>query len=133
MLKIIKFFIIIGLILPNQSFSKDFAPWQKDVKVGDGLVSNTRKHPKTKKRRSHHIINSLQGGGFFMLRFFQYFISPQDGPNCRHVPVCSTYAIHAIKQHGALWGCFLTGDRLLRCNTFYPPEKRDVPRKLFEK
>ena len=36
--------------------------------------------------------------------FYRYFISPLIGPRCRFYPSCSTYAVEAIKIHGAIKG-----------------------------
>ncbi len=130
MTKIPAILLLAIILFPGKALPKEFSPWYSDVKVGDQLIAS---RPKKKLLKKYDTINGVQGGGFFMIRFFQYFISPQDGPNCRHVPVCSVYAIHAIGEYGALWGSLLTGDRLLRCNTFYPPERRDIPGKLFGK
>lgn len=109
--------------------SASFIPWQRNVLVGDELLSSVARKGKSQ----FHVTNGVQGGAFFMLRFFQIVISPQDGPNCRHVPVCSVYCKHALQKHGALLGSLLAGDRLLRCNPFYPPEKKDVPDRIFSK
>jgi hypothetical protein len=78
------------------------------------------------------VYNGPQGGAFFLIRFFQIVISPQDGPNCRHIPTCSAYGKDAVLKHGAFWGAILAGDRLLRCNPFYPPSKDPVPEKLIK-
>jgi hypothetical protein len=78
------------------------------------------------------VYNGPQGGAFFLIRFFQIVISPQDGPNCRHIPTCSAYGKTAVLKHGAFWGAILAGDRLLRCNPFYPPSKDPVPEKLIK-
>jgi len=37
-----------------------------------------------------------------------------------------------VLKHGAFWGAILAGDRLLRCNPFYPPSKDPVPEKLLK-
>ena len=104
----------------------DFAPWNSDIKSGD-LLYNT--HTEIKKKSS--VINGAQGGAFFLVRFFQIVISPQDGPNCRHIPTCSAYGREAVVKHGAFLGSILAGERVLRCNPFYPPEKDPVPERVF--
>ena len=105
----------------------EFSPWNSNVYSGDKLISGEdHKSP-------GGVYNGAQGGAFFLLRFFQVFISPQDGDNCRHVPTCSAYGKHAVLKHGAFLGSILAGDRLLRCNPFYPPSKDPVPEKPFEK
>lgn len=53
---------------------------------------------------------------FFIIRSYQYIISPLLGPRCRFYPSCSDYAIDAIKQHGFLRGSCLSLWRLLRCH-----------------
>lgn len=50
------------------------------------------------------------------VRFYQYFISPLTGPNCRYAPTCSEYAVEALEKHGALKGTWLTLRRLSRCH-----------------
>jgi putative membrane protein insertion efficiency factor len=103
----------------------EFHPWNSNIRTGDEL------YKKDIKTRSNHVLNGAQGGAYSMIRFFQIVISPQDGPNCRHSPTCSAYARIAVEKHGALLGSFLAGDRLLRCNPFYPPEKDPVPNEVF--
>ena len=67
-----------------------------------------------------------------MIRGFQKFISPQDGPNCRFKPTCSEYGKIAVLKYGALVGAFLAGDRLLRCNPYNAPGDDPVPESLFK-
>ena len=52
------------------------------------------------------------------IRWYQRFISPLLGHNCRLVPTCSQYAIQALQVHGALKGTLLSVWRILRCNPF---------------
>ncbi|MCG7499289.1 membrane protein insertion efficiency factor YidD [Vibrio sp. Of7-15] len=51
-----------------------------------------------------------------LVRFYKLAISPLLGPRCRYTPTCSTYAIEAIKMHGTIKGCWLSGKRLLKCH-----------------
>ncbi len=51
-----------------------------------------------------------------LIRFYQWFISPLLGPNCRFHPTCSTYSLEAIEQHGALRGSWLGARRICRCH-----------------
>jgi len=37
-------------------------------------------------------------------------------PRCRYIPSCSTYALEAVEQHGALRGVWLAARRLVRCH-----------------
>ncbi|MBO5852388.1 MAG: membrane protein insertion efficiency factor YidD [Clostridia bacterium] len=51
-----------------------------------------------------------------LVRFYQKNISRLKVPCCRFYPVCSNYAIEALKTHGALKGSVLAFYRILRCN-----------------
>jgi uncharacterized protein len=106
----------------------EFAPWNSNIKTGDALYPLHNENVKKEK-----LYNGAQCGAFFLVRFFQVVISPQDGPNCRHIPTCSAYAKRAVIKHGALAGSIMAGERLLRCNPFYPPERDPVPEKVFGK
>jgi putative membrane protein insertion efficiency factor len=50
------------------------------------------------------------------LRLYRFFISPLYGQVCRYHPSCSTYALQAVTEHGAIRGSWLAGRRLLRCH-----------------
>lgn len=52
------------------------------------------------------------------IRFYQRRISPLLPASCRYYPTCSSYAIEAIRIHGALKGTALALWRILRCNPF---------------
>ena len=43
------------------------------------------------------------------------YLSAQMGGTCRFEPSCSTYAIEAVERFGTLRGCWLTLQRLGRC------------------
>ncbi|QTR45698.1 membrane protein insertion efficiency factor YidD [Thiothrix litoralis] len=51
-----------------------------------------------------------------IIRFYQLFLSPMLGSNCRFYPTCSHYAKEAIETHGALKGSWLAIRRIGRCN-----------------
>ncbi|AWD32815.1 Putative membrane protein insertion efficiency factor [Candidatus Kinetoplastibacterium sorsogonicusi] len=53
-----------------------------------------------------------------IIKTYQYIISPLIGQNCRFIPSCSNYAIDSIKNHGILYGIFLTIIRILKCNPY---------------
>ena len=116
--------IFFAVLIPN--LSAEFIPWQKKVKVAD---ENREVCEYCREKRSS-VLNGFQGGAFLLVRFFQVVISPQDGPNCRHNPVCSVYARIAVEKHGALTGSLLAGDRLLRCNPFYYLDDDPVPEEV---
>ncbi len=123
-----KIYVIIIVFMMNSGFCAEFGPWKAGVMTGDDLLQYRHR---SVKNNVLPVYNGVQGGAFFLIRFFQKVISPQDGPNCRHEPVCSVYGVEAVIKHGALAGSFLAGDRLLRCNPFYAPSKDPVPEKIF--
>jgi putative membrane protein insertion efficiency factor len=51
-----------------------------------------------------------------LIRFYQWVISPLFPGSCRFLPTCSTYALEAIDNHGALRGAWLGLRRISRCN-----------------
>ncbi len=53
-----------------------------------------------------------------LLRFYQYFISPLLGNNCRFHPTCSEYAKEAISMHGSIKGLWFTFTRIIKCQPF---------------
>ena len=66
------------------------------------------------------------------IRVYQYTLSPMLGQRCKYYPSCSSYAIDALREHGAVRGTGLAAWRLLRCNPFsnggydpVPPRHRD--------
>lgn len=56
----------------------------------------------------------------FLIRIYQYFISPLKGPSCRFIPSCSQYTYEAIQTHGPLKGGLMGLWRLARCHPFHP-------------
>ncbi len=118
---------VVILSVQSVNLHAGFVPWQKKVNVADenmGIYSRSG-------NRDGSVLNGFQGGAYLLVRFFQLVISPQDGPNCRHTPVCSSYARGAVEKHGAFIGSLLAGDRLLRCNPFYYLDKDPVPEEVF--
>jgi putative membrane protein insertion efficiency factor len=57
-------------------------------------------------------------------------ISPFLGARCRFEPSCSSYALEALRVHGAIHGGALVGWRLLRCQPFGTPGYDPVPEKV---
>lgn len=58
----------------------------------------------------------LSKGITFVIKLYQYWISPLLGPRCRFYPSCSSYTIEAIQQHGLLKGFYLSFKRILHCH-----------------
>ena len=55
----------------------------------------------------------------FLLRCYQYGISPLLGPHCRFYPACSSYSIEAIEKQGAARGLWLSVKRVARCHPWH--------------
>jgi putative membrane protein insertion efficiency factor len=51
----------------------------------------------------------------FIIKLYQYAISPFLGSNCRFMPTCSAYTIEAIQNFGIVKGIWLGMKRVLRC------------------
>jgi putative membrane protein insertion efficiency factor len=62
-----------------------------------------------------------------LVRGYRYLLSPLLGSNCRYQPTCSSYAIEAIKLHGAGKGFAMAASRILRCNPFSKGGYEPVP------
>ena len=54
----------------------------------------------------------------FIVKSYQYFISPLIGNRCRFLPTCSEYFIEALKTQGLIKGFVLGIKRILRCHPF---------------
>ena len=54
----------------------------------------------------------------FIIKIYQYFISPLLGNKCRFLPTCSEYFIEALKAHGFIGGFKLGIKRILKCHPF---------------
>ncbi|MEQ8926041.1 MAG: membrane protein insertion efficiency factor YidD [Fulvivirga sp.] len=52
----------------------------------------------------------------FIIRIYQYTLSPLLGANCRYTPTCSKYAVEAIKVWGPLKGGWLAIKRISSCH-----------------
>jgi len=64
---------------------------------------------------------------FIFIKFYQCFISPFTGHNCRYYPTCSVYALEAVEKHGSLKGTALAIKRILRCHPFHAGGFDPVP------
>ena len=63
----------------------------------------------------------------FLIRLYQWTVSPLLGPSCRFHPSCSQYALEAVLRFGVLRGSALTLKRLARCHPFHPGGFDPVP------
>ena len=59
---------------------------------------------------------------------YQKYLSPLKGaPTCRFVPSCSSYALEALRVHGAAKGTVLASLRVLKCQPLHPGGFDPVP------
>ncbi|MBA3721360.1 MAG: membrane protein insertion efficiency factor YidD [Parachlamydiaceae bacterium] len=56
----------------------------------------------------------------FLIRIYQYTISPLIGKVCRFEPSCSQYAVDTIKKDGACKGSWRALKRICKCHPWHP-------------
>ena len=54
----------------------------------------------------------------YIIKFYQYFISPLLGNRCRYFPTCSEYYIDSLKIYGLIKGSILGIKRIFSCHPF---------------
>ena len=54
----------------------------------------------------------------YIIKFYQYFISPLLGSRCRYLPTCSDYYIDSLRVHGLIKGSILGIKRIFSCHPF---------------
>ena len=54
----------------------------------------------------------------YIIKFYQYFISPLLGNRCRYLPTCSEYYIESLKIHGLIKGSIMGIKRIFSCHPF---------------
>lgn len=64
-----------------------------------------------------------------LIRFYQLFLSPLLGKNCRFQPTCSHYMLEALRVHGPFTGFTLGVTRILRCHPWGGEGYDPVPEK----
>ena len=64
-----------------------------------------------------------------IIRFYQIFISPLTGNNCRYHPTCSAYFIKCLQIHGPIKGFVLGVKRISRCHPWGGKGFDPVPEK----
>ena len=62
------------------------------------------------------LASPLSDLGSGTIRFYQTFISSQDGDNCPMRPSCSQFGFEALRRYGFFQGSLMTADRLVRDN-----------------
>lgn len=69
----------------------------------------------------------------FLVKIYQWIISPLLPKSCRFTPTCSSYAIEAFKEWGVIKGLWLTFKRISSCHPWGGcghdpvPKKKDKP------
>lgn len=51
-----------------------------------------------------------------LLRTYQLLLSPVVGPVCRYAPSCSSYAVTAVRERGAVVGSLMAARRVASCH-----------------
>ena len=54
----------------------------------------------------------------FIIKIYQYLVSPLLGSRCRFLPTCSEYFIEALKTQGLIKGAKLGVKRISKCHPF---------------
>ena len=52
----------------------------------------------------------------FIIKIYQYLISPLLGNRCRFLPSCSDYCIESLNEHGFFKGVFFGLKRIIKCH-----------------
>lgn len=63
----------------------------------------------------------------FIIKLYQWVISPLIGNRCRFEPSCSHYAAEAIQKKGLISGIWLAVRRVGRCHPWHPGGYDPVP------
>ena len=66
----------------------------------------------------------------FLIRIYQWTVSPLLGPRCRFYPSCSRYMLEAIERFGVLRGGWLGLARLGRCHPWHEGGFDPVPDRI---
>ena len=54
----------------------------------------------------------------YLIKLYQFTVSPLFGTNCRFVPSCSNYAIQSIEEKGVVKGIYFSLRRVFKCHPF---------------
>jgi len=63
----------------------------------------------------------------FIIRIYQYIISPYLAPGCRYTPSCSHYSMEAVERFGVVKGSWLAIRRIARCHPWHEGGFDPVP------
>ena len=79
-----------------------------------------------KKNLNNFLIRLL----IFIIKAYQFFLSPVLKANCRYLPSCSEYSIIAFKKYGLVKGFYYSLKRILKCHPFGGSGYDPVPKKI---
>lgn len=65
----------------------------------------------------------------WLIKLYQWTLSPILGGACRFYPSCSNYTYEAVERYGAWRGAWMGVKRLLRCNPWYQGGYDPVPKR----
>ncbi len=63
----------------------------------------------------------------FLIELYRTWVSPMRLPTCRFEPSCSTYAVEALTEYGAIRGGWLSMARLVKCGPWHKPGYDPIP------
>ena len=66
----------------------------------------------------------------FMIKLYQWFVSPILKTNCRYLPTCSEYSIISLKEYGIIKGLYLAIKRIFSCHPYGGDGYDPVPKKI---
>ncbi|MDG1351169.1 MAG: membrane protein insertion efficiency factor YidD [Crocinitomicaceae bacterium] len=66
----------------------------------------------------------------FLVRLYQWLISPLFPATCRFTPSCSAYTIQALKEWGLFKGVYLSIKRILSCRPGCKHGHDPVPKRI---
>ncbi|RNL85639.1 membrane protein insertion efficiency factor YidD [Sinomicrobium pectinilyticum] len=65
----------------------------------------------------------------FLVKIYQYLISPLTPATCRYTPTCSHYTVEALQKHGLIKGGRLAIKRIFSCHPWGGSGYDPVPEK----
>ena len=61
-------------------------------------------------------MNIIKSIFIYLIKVYQWFISPIIGQNCRYYPTCSSYCLEAFQKHTVFYALILSYKRIIKCN-----------------
>lgn len=94
---------------------------RSDAKARTGLTSGLAEGRELSRNDPFSPVSGVAVKNIFiwLIKTYQFIISPLFPPSCRFTPTCSQYAIEAIRTFGVIRGIFCAMRRLARCHPFH--------------